>query len=108
MLNIDEIKARTKTATPGPWKQTRPSGEYVENDENFNVCLTRRSNDAAFIAHARHDIPDLLDEVERLTTDLEAAVADLSAAKVCAVCKRDEDGTCGDYEGCNFKWRGSR
>lgn len=37
-----------------------------------------------------------------------AAVEDLGIIKDCQVCQRDDDGTCGDYEGCNFLWRGQQ
>ena len=68
-MKIEEIKARAEAATRGPWEQARPSGEYVVNGDNFNVCMTRRSKDAAFIAHARQDILNLIAEVERLTAE---------------------------------------
>lgn len=67
MTSNEEIRAREQAATPGPWVTHRPSGEYVRNPEtNFEVCMTRRSYDAEFIAHAREDIPWLLDENEQL------------------------------------------
>lgn len=41
-----------------------------------------------------------------LEAERDAAVEDIKQSRICALCKRDEDGTCGDYEGCNFEWRG--
>lgn len=92
---IFEIKARAKAATPGPWvadehafsvnlgynqdhKRTHGYGcgnnfvcdlndgeyhEYYREDE-------QRAN-ADFIAHAREDVPALLEEVERLRAENE-------------------------------------
>lgn len=89
---IAEIRGREKAATPGPW---RAKCEILEADECGNataamtyvstndkgICIlygrghddTNAQEDAAFIAHAREDIPALLDEVERLRADLKKA-----------------------------------
>lgn len=80
---LAEIKARAEAATPGPW-----SDRYVIGDEGggpkhrvtFRLLsgLTgditghcRRTPDAAFIAHAREDVPALVAEVERLRAALD-------------------------------------
>lgn len=87
---IAEIRGREKAASDGPW---RAKCEILEADECGNataamtyvstndkgICIlygrghddTNAQEDAAFIAHAREDIPALLDEVERLRTENE-------------------------------------
>lgn len=87
---IAEIRGREKAATQGPW---RTKCEILEADECGNataemtyvstndkgICIlygrghddANAQEDAAFIAHAREDIPALLDEVERLRAENE-------------------------------------
>ena len=87
---IAEIRAREKAATQGAW---RAKSEALEADECGNataemtyvstndkgICIlygrghddANAQEDAAFIAHAREDIPALLDEVERLRAENE-------------------------------------
>jgi len=68
MDRLDEIKARCDKATPGPWYKEgwalpNEDGEYIElldDTENNGPA------NAAFISHAREDIPYLLAEVKRL------------------------------------------
>lgn len=94
-----EARALCAAATPEPWEQARPSREYVVNPvTNFNVCMTRRSYDAEFIARARTLLPaalDALDEAEKQMQGdrdqlraraeaLERAVKFLGACKSCA------------------------
>jgi hypothetical protein len=90
---LAEIRKRLNAATPGPWKAYYSEYEVVTNGGEF-VCSVAKcdcdegdedeeddidavfdriavlSNQAAFIAHARTDIPDLLSEVERLKVEL--------------------------------------
>ncbi|MBE4796163.1 hypothetical protein [Streptomyces caniscabiei] len=84
---LDEIETRHKAATPGPWTAVelppnehhpRPAywvnADYTDTDD----CRTHetvadcpwRMTDAAFIAHAREDVPALLAEVRRLKDEL--------------------------------------
>lgn len=85
---LAEIRGREKVATQGTW---RAKCEILEADECGNatatmtyvstnekgICIlygrghddTNAQEDAAFIAHAREDIPALLDEVERLRAE---------------------------------------
>jgi len=88
MLDIDAIEARTNAATPPPWvgsvwygtdeggwcavgpHHVSPEGEKwdeEEDDEHAKAIL-----DAAFIAHAREDVPALIAWVR----ELEAAYAE--------------------------------
>lgn len=70
---IDVIKARYKAATPGPWYS-----EPDPVDGGFHIftqtvwiahCYERES--AAFITHAREDVPALVAKAERLWAELE-------------------------------------
>lgn len=62
---IAEIRARTEAATPGPWEWM---DAYMMCHENPEVKVPfddrRRQADRLFAAHARQDIPDLLDALE--------------------------------------------
>ena len=77
--DLESIKERAETATPGPWCVAGSERDYViakhgdsercsDNPVIYadDDCLHGRKEDAAFIAHARVDIPQLIDEVYRL------------------------------------------
>lgn len=69
MNRIEEIRAREQAATPGKWYE---DGWALWDDESDEyVALHDTSADAQFIAHAREDIPYLLSEVDRLTSEIE-------------------------------------
>jgi len=109
MREIEQIRAGCEAATPGLWESTDDADQagykrdqygasilvkckedswcdlYVieggEQDEQGAAIGVLRNADAAFIAHARQDIPDLLAaleakdaEIEQLTNALDAAV----------------------------------
>lgn len=73
-IDLDAIRARCEAASPGPWRATNGllasivaevgCGWFVETDIGGSSRLA--AYDAAFIAHARTDVPALLAEVERL------------------------------------------
>ncbi len=83
MVDIKAIKEREKKATKRPWKSDeryivaevpwgRPGGEVI-GQMNPTVqgprpeySRSERIANAEFSAHARQDVPDLLDEVEKL------------------------------------------
>lgn len=91
---IAEIRGREKAATQGPWRAHK-SFEVIYGQksgcDSTIVCALESEDfmyskerdmqaNAAFIAHAREDIPALLDEVERLRAEnqvLEKALEDL-------------------------------
>ena len=72
ILDMDAIRQRCDRATPGPWKS------YVEgrdHDSGSSFIMTSGEDieligasvaDQDFIAHARQDIPQLLEEIQRL------------------------------------------
>lgn len=92
-LDLDAIRARAEAATEGPWAVAPEDfGPHTEGD--FPV-VDRRADyighspddgvragfdlpDAEFIAHARTDVPALVEEVERLRERL-----DLVTCHVC-------------------------
>lgn len=67
----DKIMARCETATPGPWVC---KGAYIHRERDIN-CIARVKTwhnpfeTAVFIAHAREDIPKLLDDYDALEAD---------------------------------------
>ena len=71
---LSAICARIEAATPGPWEQTHEPGSHqvygaepkggVTSGEWICECATTIDQD--FIAHARSDVPWLLEQVERL------------------------------------------
>jgi hypothetical protein len=87
---LEEIQARADAATLGPWRN-EPGSSGPDNEGNpwpadyvAAAGIRRRFQvptvaDAAFIAHARQDVPDLLAEVELLRNDNAALV---SAAQI--------------------------
>ena len=102
---IAEIEARANVATPGPWEvdlDPRISGadQVVQSETELTICfmavdesLESDSADTFFIAHAREDIPALINEVRRLRAVL-AEYAD-----------RDNwDRSCADYPSFDL-WR---
>lgn len=114
-MTIDEIRARCEAATPGPWGTAEYPLDAVISDK-------RRGNsyNAAFIAHAREDIPYLLSELERVEKERDAAIEDMAliagetdSALKCSRCQYNPDdmgceldGSQFDDDGeCHFTWR---
>ena len=74
----EKIRKRCEAATPGPWSPGLEEGVESPNDmiiwgNEFGLHL--KVNDTFFIAHARQDIPALLDALDKA----EAAAKELSA-----------------------------
>ena len=106
-----EIRARVENATPGPWTISREW--YVDGmaPDKIGDKLTAlephtllkcdgpaevRIPNATFIAHARQDVPDLLDalekvqsENERLREALRLAEVRMSNWGICVICNND-------------------
>ena len=75
MVDLDAIKARLNTATPGPWKVAirQPSYHYwsshgidAKDDPVIEPSDYLSLDDAEFIANTPSDIAALIEEVERL------------------------------------------
>ena len=72
-LDLGAFRARAEAATEGPWTwashTTADGDEWAVFDPADHALASNRDGwapDAEFIAHARSDIPALLDEVERV------------------------------------------
>lgn len=86
---LEQIKARAEAATPGPWDcygdgeyEVFDAGEYRDGDPGEVVApVVTKLNNAEFIAHARMDIPALLNEIDRLHDEVrgQRAVAKMNA-----------------------------
>lgn len=77
---IQELKKLCEQATPGPWEfdgaypgefnlVTSPGNVVIDCDEYYAFC---KPDDRAFIATARTALPEALDEIERLQTEIKA------------------------------------
>ena len=79
--DLDEIRARYKAATPGPWKymvegRDHTSGDSfimrgTKGDRHPDLYLSADGKpatdaDCDFVASARQDVPRLLEEIDRL------------------------------------------
>ncbi len=72
---LQAIEKRANAATPGPWAIRSIMNEIVTETRlpmSDFVVSYGLSNDAAFIAAARADVPALLAEVRRLQAELAA------------------------------------
>ena len=86
---LAEIRARVEAATPGPWEvDDKYSDKFVvcELDEYVAVSASADADigldggpDAEFIAHARRDIPDLLDDLDALRAERDKLLLELVA-----------------------------
>lgn len=89
---IAEIKARAEAATPAPWKMVPraalpflPTRDHVADVDGHEVQPARdgilgdQTADADFIAHAREDVPFLLEQLERAQRDVAVAADDAEA-----------------------------
>lgn len=75
MIELDALRARANAATDGPWERYGDGSHEVYCAANFEDTAyeppdvtygSDRPADAEFIAHARTDVPELIDEIERL------------------------------------------
>ena len=87
---LTEIEAREKAATPGPWREDHSlvALELVHQQRFGKGNMSKAEadayrKDAAFIAHARQDVPDLLAEVREADRALtEAGVTPAEGASL--------------------------
>ena len=69
-IDIEAIKARAEKATEGPWRNGTKVGRTVywtpgtEYDADPLIGVMDTTHDAAFVAHARSDIPALIAALE--------------------------------------------
>ena len=85
---LDQIEARANAATEGPWDAINLRTNYFLRDEwivgaaidelpivaDLRDAGTQGGNDAAFIAHARTDVPWLIEQVRRRDAALRAVL----------------------------------
>ncbi|MGW2209943.1 hypothetical protein [Streptomyces sp. NPDC001781] len=78
-LDLDAIEARANAATRGPWKGelelASPVVYVVQEDGTLSPLWNAEwatEADGRFTAHAREDVPALVDEVRRLRAELAA------------------------------------
>ena len=112
-IDLEGIRARERAATPGPWCISE-KGNTVKSLSIDGIChgMSPKQTDAEFIAHARQDIPALLDtyakqaaEIARLEGLVEDAMKELKVYGGCAICTHSEGkypmpGYC-KFGGCN-------
>lgn len=81
-MDVKAIRERAEKATPGPWT-IHSWGEitsfdvtqrYVAQAIAINAGYEVAKANADFIAHARTDVPALIDEIERLRRELADAL----------------------------------
>ncbi len=75
-IYLDEVRKRCEAATKGPWISFVEGRDFlggesvigrgVDRAEDDLYLIGKTVEDQDFIAHARQDIPLLLDEIERL------------------------------------------
>ena len=73
-LDLAAIEARAEAATKGPWESRDYPNDEVWDSKGIWLADVRNEETAAFIAHAREDIPALLARVR----ELEAALAEMT------------------------------
>ena len=86
MNRLDEIEARANAATEGPWRKfqtAQTATTYVVGPRGFLaggliIGETYERDNAEFIAHARTDVPWLIEQVRKRDAALRA-VMDLHA-----------------------------
>lgn len=79
---IQEIRERHAASTPGEWYPNRDGSFHdvrIHDDDPSTlvdgmVAGLMEATDAEFIAHAHQDVPWLLAEIERLESQLDAAM----------------------------------
>lgn len=100
---LEQIKARAAAATPGPW-EAWDTGDPPAEDEARAWIVTPASlhlatlyagdpsANATFAAHAREDIPALLNEIDRLHEEVrgQRAVAKMNTRVAEAAYRRED------------------
>lgn len=112
MDRLSEIRPRCEAATPGPWVRTGTKAQLVDSrpEEKYGIrsiaveIWSDIEANAEFIAHAREDIPNLLDRTERAEAKRDAAAAN-SAVRDCSACKHKKRLGSLTIGACNFCWR---
>jgi len=85
------ISERAEKASPGPWQvASTTDGEYILDCDEWVVAATfERREDAYFVAHAREDIPSLLDHIAELEAVINV-IREVAAEGYATACTSDE------------------
>ena len=75
---LAEIRARAEAATPGPWREPRNGlglgwTIFPKNSKGWSIATCDSGTDADFIAHAREDVPYLLERVAKLQEHIDVS-----------------------------------
>ncbi|MFU8688418.1 hypothetical protein ACNA6I_01170 [Rossellomorea sp. FS2] len=88
-IDLNAIKKRAEAATEGPWYYTEIDRYHISPDieDGAEIAEAYAEHNAVFIAHARQDVPALIElvaqkqaEVERLRTQQARLIAELEKA----------------------------
>ncbi len=79
MTDLDAIRARAEAATEGPWHINPDNGTHIIRTRNGDLAAQagwtepreQGLRNAAFIAHAREDIPALLALIDEQQAEIE-------------------------------------
>ena len=107
---LEEIRARERAATPGPWTLTVGAGAAMVTDDAVVIfaggpedCSDPGDDthptpaDKAFLDNARTDIPKLLSEVDELRARVADSVPRAVAERACALMGAAVTAHCHDY-----------
>lgn len=86
---IDAVEARVSAAMRGPWGVTGIATVACASAPHNVVAVCDSFATAAFMMHAREDVPALCAEVRRLRADRKACAAGADALARLAVVERD-------------------
>lgn len=67
---IAEIRGRCEAATAGPWQHETVEYAHLVQNRTQELLESIDLEDARFTAHARQDVPDLLDALEAATNEV--------------------------------------
>lgn len=102
---LTEIEVRAEKASHGPWVSTRdqvntgnkynPPEWYIAMPSHFGDSTCLDIDDAAFIAHARTDVPRLVAELREARKQLGMTCEEPSPGCVCPGCTRAKEASGG-------------
>ena len=79
-FDTKHLRALANAASPGPWTPAHGSRRWVDIHVPQEDVAANHDADAAFVAAARTAVPELIDEVERLTRERAEIISDLVVA----------------------------
>lgn len=89
-MTLEQIRARADAATPGPWYVEQMGNHHEDvlalSEDGSYVIAEHAGDDAEFIAHAREDVPRLLDALQAV---LDMHVSEDSHWHQCVGCGED-------------------